>query len=111
MLGRSDKHSIVEFLIDTFNLTCSFHKSPSTHNDNTVTAKEIDTPLYTHEEKTTPAEKLKPITVTEPKPPRRPSNGPVYATPWSLKKKSNKESKKDKHGASREKSGESTIRN
>ena len=54
------------------------------------------------------AKNLKPVAnATEPKSPRRPSNAPIYAAPWKLNKRGDKDSKSDKIGASQEKSGES----
>ena len=68
-----------------------------------------DTSLIHEDQIAKQAKNLKPITTTEPKSPRRPSNGPVYATPWNSKKKDDQDSKNTETGASEEKSGESTI--
>lgn len=75
----------------------------------TITKPELSRPSSTviHKDQIAElAKNLKPIATTEPKPPRHPSNGPVYVTPWKIKKKEDKESKPDtKTVACEEKSG------
>jgi hypothetical protein len=71
---------------------------------------QFDNPLIHKDQIAEQVKNLKPVATTEPKPLRLSSNEPMYATPWKLKKKDDKESKTDtKTVASEEKSGKSTI--
>lgn len=71
---------------------------------------QFDNPLIHKDQIAELAKNLKPIAITEPKPLKLSSNEPMYATPWKLKQKEDKESKTDtKIAASEEKSGKSTI--